>query len=235
MKVKDLYKKYKGYDILLFGRPLEKQTIPFTFLPLDKRERDNMDVKDIKVEDDPFDAPRFGFPDLKYKGTDHYKGHVYVYCVKPDDSNKSLTESLNKHLKESNSMSEEDELAYLKELVGDYSKSLSLRTDERYENGKLVRRSKVGDVIEPDRPVRVAGDYKIYARHFHSALPYTHYYIANVTNGRVFEIPEVITEWNSGVLKELTTNIKAGYNVSKRELEEKYKNYDFDPLDWKDI
>lgn len=80
MKVKDLYNKYKDYNILLFGKPLEKQTIPFSFLPYDKKELMNMEVVELKVEDKPFDSPRFGFTGLKYKGTDHYKGHVMAYC-----------------------------------------------------------------------------------------------------------------------------------------------------------
>jgi len=82
MKVKELYKKYKDYDILLFGRPLEKETIPFSFLPYDRKELMNMEVIDIKVEEKEFDSPIYSFPDLKYKGTDHYKGHVMAYCKK---------------------------------------------------------------------------------------------------------------------------------------------------------
>lgn len=37
MKVKELYKKYKDYNIVLFGKPLDKPTIPFTFLPNDRK------------------------------------------------------------------------------------------------------------------------------------------------------------------------------------------------------
>ena len=82
MTVKELYKKYNGYDIVLFGRPLEKPTIPFSFLPFDKKELNNMIVKDYKVKEKPFDSPVFSFKDLKYKKTEHYKGTVSAYCVK---------------------------------------------------------------------------------------------------------------------------------------------------------
>ena len=228
MKVKDLYKKYKDYNIQLFGKPLDRETIPFSFLPFDRKELMNMEVMDIKVEEKPFDSPRFGFPDLKFKGNDHYKGHVLAYCVKPEKV-ESLTASLNKNLKEFDSMSVEDELAYLKELAG--NKSLHLDENIKYENGKLHFKTKTGWSDENDRPVRNAGDYKIFARHFDCALPYTHYYIANVNNGRVFVIPEVVTVWTFGVLKDLTENLKAGYDVEKRKMEEKYKNIDFDPFE----
>ena len=81
MTVKELYKKYKGFNIELFGKPLEKQTIPFSFLPFDKKELNEMVVKDIKIKEQPFDAPRFDI-NLKHKCTDHYKGTVLAYCVK---------------------------------------------------------------------------------------------------------------------------------------------------------
>ena len=123
-----------------------------------------------------------------------------------------------------NSGSNQKELNKLKSKIGDYGVSLRASTDLRYENGKLVRTTKVGDRIEPDRAVRSVNEYKIYARHFQSALPYTHYYIANTKNGKVYEIPEIITEWNSGALKEITENMKnsnkdnrtARYNKNKK-------------------
>lgn len=81
MTIKELYKKYKGFNIELFGKPLEKQTIPFSFLPFDKKELNEMVVKDIKIKEQPFDAPRFDI-NLKRKCIDHYKGTVLAYCVK---------------------------------------------------------------------------------------------------------------------------------------------------------
>ena len=84
MKVKELYKKYKDYSIELFGKPLEKQTIPFSFLPYGRKELMNMEVVDIKIVEKPFDNYRFGFYNLEYKGTEHYKGTVMAYCIKED-------------------------------------------------------------------------------------------------------------------------------------------------------
>ena len=115
------------------------------------------------------------------------------------------------------------ELNRIKYKIGDYGERLKSSTDLRYENGKLVRTTKVGDRIETDRPVRSLEGYKIYARHFQSALPYTHYYIANTNNGKVYEIPEIVTEWNSGVLKEITENLKNS-NKDNRSLRLKNKN-----------
>ena len=84
MKVKELYKQYKDYNIVLFGKPLDKPTIPFTFLPNDRKERMQMEVVEIKIEEKPFDSPVFSFKDLKYKKTEHYKGTVSAYCIKEE-------------------------------------------------------------------------------------------------------------------------------------------------------
>lgn len=48
MKVKELYEKYNGYSIMLFGKPLKEQTIPFSFLP--KKPHFKMEVVDYKVD-----------------------------------------------------------------------------------------------------------------------------------------------------------------------------------------
>lgn len=85
MLVKDLYKQYKGYDIILFGRPLETPTIPFTFLPSNRNERDNMIVKDIVIDDKEFSCPVFSFKDLKHTHTEHYKGRIHAYCIKNNE------------------------------------------------------------------------------------------------------------------------------------------------------
>lgn len=81
MKVKALYKKFNEYDILLFGRPLEQQTIPFSFLPSDNKELNEMKVAEYKVIEKYHEAPRFSIK-LRYRGTDKYKGYVMAYCVK---------------------------------------------------------------------------------------------------------------------------------------------------------
>lgn len=85
MTVKELYKKYNGYDIVLFGRPLKKKTIPFAFLPINQKELYSMVVKDYKVKEKPFDCTVFDFEDLKHKRIEHYKGSVYAYCVKGEN------------------------------------------------------------------------------------------------------------------------------------------------------
>lgn len=131
-------------------------------------------------------------------------------------------------MKLSGKFGKKDTLQELKDLIGDYGQTLRKDNDMRYENGKLIRLSKVGEITEPDRAVRNAGKYKIFARHFSSNLPYTHYFIANTETGEVFSIPEIVTDWNTGVLKEITENIINGGPP-------KPKEYDFDPLDWKDI
>lgn len=105
----------------------------------------------------------------------------------------------------------DDTLEHIKKIVGrNYEKNIIASSDLRYENGKLIRNTKIGEREEPDKPVRNANEYKIFARHFETALPFTHYYIANTLTGQVFEIPEIITGWNYGALNEIVENIKRG-------------------------
>jgi len=77
MKLKELYRKFKGYDIVVFGRPLDQPTIPFTFLPKDK-ELKECEVVEYKVKECEVDIPYFDITG-KYKGKEHIKGDVYVY------------------------------------------------------------------------------------------------------------------------------------------------------------
>lgn len=51
MKVKELKKKYKDYDIIAFGKPFDTPTIPFTFMPKDKKYED-CEVADMKKNKD---------------------------------------------------------------------------------------------------------------------------------------------------------------------------------------
>ena len=120
----------------------------------------------------------------------------------------------------------------IKEIIGEYAQYLYLRDDLRFENNKLIRRSKIGDIVEKDKPVRVTENYKIFAYHFECALPYTNYLIADIETGKVYEIPEVHTQWTPGALKEITENLKAGKDLVKEEMEkqkEKFKN-EFNPF-----
>lgn len=79
MTVKQLYRKYKGYDIMIFGVPLDKPSTPFTRLPKDKK-LDDCIVKDIKIDTTKVKAQCFGL-NLDYKGIKEYKGTVYVYVI----------------------------------------------------------------------------------------------------------------------------------------------------------
>lgn len=78
MKVKELYKKYIEYDIVLFGKPLNQSTIPFTHLPKDKELMD-CEVVEFKVEETPFTSIGIKFNDLKTKVKYEYKGNIYAY------------------------------------------------------------------------------------------------------------------------------------------------------------
>lgn len=81
MKVKQLYQKYKNYDILLFGKPLDKQTTPFSCLPVNMKQLNEYVVKDIKIENEQLEALNFDMS-LKFKGKQKYKGTIYAYVGK---------------------------------------------------------------------------------------------------------------------------------------------------------
>ena len=81
MKVKQLYQKYKDYDIMLFGKPLDKQTTPFSCLPIDMKQLNEYVVKDIKIENEQVEALNFDMS-LKFKGNQKYKGTIYAHVVK---------------------------------------------------------------------------------------------------------------------------------------------------------
>lgn len=81
MKVKQLYQKYKDYDILLFGKPLDKQTTPFSCLPVNMKQLNEYVVKDIKIENEQLEALNFDMS-LKFKGKQKYKGTIYAYVGK---------------------------------------------------------------------------------------------------------------------------------------------------------
>lgn len=89
MKVKELYRKYKNYDIILYGvnkhfsfEECIKKVTPFSFLKtINKKEIDNKEVLEIKVEDDPQEEIYFPIingclqPGKKVK----VSGTVYAY------------------------------------------------------------------------------------------------------------------------------------------------------------
>ena len=82
MNVKELYKKYKGYSIMLFGLPLEKPSTPFSCLPMDIKKLDTYIVKDLKIKEQEFSTTDFDLK-LHYKGTTKFKGIIKAYVVKP--------------------------------------------------------------------------------------------------------------------------------------------------------
>lgn len=78
MKVKELRKKYEGYDLQAFGKPLELMTIPFTHLPKGK-DLDDCEVVDYKIVDKEFDSITISKTTLKINKIEKKKGHVLVY------------------------------------------------------------------------------------------------------------------------------------------------------------
>lgn len=78
MKVKELYKKYKNYNIRLYGRPLDKPTIPFSYLPMSKAEMMEMEVVDMKVIEKEETITGVHFKNME-KFTTKIKGSVDAY------------------------------------------------------------------------------------------------------------------------------------------------------------
>ena len=78
MKFKEFKKKYKGYSIVVFGKPLDTPTIPFTLLPKDKP-LDDCEVVEHKVVDKEFVQYGVSFRTMKPIKPKTMKGHVMVY------------------------------------------------------------------------------------------------------------------------------------------------------------
>ncbi len=78
MKVKELRKQYKGYDIVLFGRPLSQPTIPFTLLPKGK-EIDEMEVVETNIINKEFTQFGVSFKTMKPIKPQKMKGTINVY------------------------------------------------------------------------------------------------------------------------------------------------------------
>lgn len=77
MTVRELRKKYRGYMILLFGRPLTESTTPFTLLPRGK-DLDDCIVADYTIINRPHEAISLGL-DLRGRGKIRYEGTVKAY------------------------------------------------------------------------------------------------------------------------------------------------------------
>lgn len=78
MKVKELRKQYKGYDIVLFGRSLSQPTIPFTLLPKGK-EIDEMEVVETNIINKEFTQYGVSFKTMKPIKPQKMKGTINVY------------------------------------------------------------------------------------------------------------------------------------------------------------
>lgn len=78
MTFKQLRIKYKNYNVLAFGKPLNESTIPFTCLPKGKK-LDDCEVVDYKIVDKEFDSITINGKTLKVKTIEKMKGHVLVY------------------------------------------------------------------------------------------------------------------------------------------------------------
>lgn len=81
MRVKELYKKYKDYSIMLFGLPLEKPSTPFSCLPMDMKKLNEYIVTDMRVKEEEVTSMDFDIR-LNYKGQTKYKGTIYAYVTK---------------------------------------------------------------------------------------------------------------------------------------------------------
>lgn len=78
MVLKELYKVYKDYNIVVFGRPLNQKTIPFTFLPKDKELMD-CEVVEKKIEEKEYIERGVKFATMKPTKPIKRKGTIYVY------------------------------------------------------------------------------------------------------------------------------------------------------------
>lgn len=77
MQVRELYKRYEGYTIMLFGKPLSMETIPFTHLPKNKNIND-CEVIDYQVLEREHTTRSFDLG-LRDKGNNNIKGYIKAY------------------------------------------------------------------------------------------------------------------------------------------------------------
>ena len=77
-KYNEFKKEYKDYDIEVYGRPLDKPTIPFTMLPKDKP-LDECEVVDFKVIEKIHTNYGVSFKTMKPIKPENKRGYVRVY------------------------------------------------------------------------------------------------------------------------------------------------------------
>lgn len=77
MKVKEFLEKYKDYSIEMFGRPLDQKTIPYTFLPKDKK-LEECEVIDFDVKEKKFVQHCYNLKNQTWR-KENKKGYVRAY------------------------------------------------------------------------------------------------------------------------------------------------------------
>ena len=77
MKFRDFKKEYKDYDIEVYGKPLNKPTIPFTCLP--HKPIDECEVWDYRVVEKEHTNYGVSFKTMKPIKPENKKGYVRVY------------------------------------------------------------------------------------------------------------------------------------------------------------
>lgn len=88
MTYKELGKKYKGYSIIAYGKPLDNKEhmTPFSYC-YDIRNWDKAIVLDYQVEeyDKPHAVMSFSLNGMKHTGTGYVIGVVYAYVKKGEE------------------------------------------------------------------------------------------------------------------------------------------------------
>lgn len=77
MTFKEFSKKYKDYNIKVYGKPLNKPTTPFTFLPQDK-ELNDCEVVDYEIKNEELTTHGYDFKKAKWFN-EKLKGSIKVY------------------------------------------------------------------------------------------------------------------------------------------------------------
>lgn len=86
IRLKDIYKKYPNYDIIVYGKPLAniKHMIPFSYLPSDRKQLMNMEVIEMQKEEKEQIITGVHFPDMTPIKPYTIKGNIYVYVKKAE-------------------------------------------------------------------------------------------------------------------------------------------------------
>lgn len=96
-------------------------------------------------------------------------------------------------------------LVFIDKYKQDYN--LIKLSNYKYENNKLHREALAGWFEEPLRPMRIIGNYKIYAERFMCVMSYTRYYIADTTTGYVYTLESSHNYGWNGTLEKLVKDL----------------------------